>query len=78
MKFLNENEGKNFFCYNNRKKSKDYIEKSILLSLNKDVEIVYLKGRNIESKYNKEFISEALYGLKQYSKFPHLMKIRNG
>lgn len=48
MKFLNENEGKNFFCYNNRKKSKDYIEKSILLSLNKDVEIVYLKGRNIE------------------------------
>ena len=78
LKFLKENEGKNFFCYNNRKKSKEYLEENIITNLNKEVAIVYLNGRNIESEYNKEFISEALYGLKHYTKFPHLMKIRNG
>ncbi len=78
LKFLKENEGKNFFCYNNRKKSKEYLEENILTNLNKEVVIVYLNGRDIESEYNKEFISEALYGLKHYTKFPHLMKIRNG
>ena len=78
LKFLKENEGKNFFCYNNRKKSKEYLEENIITNLNKEVVIVYLNGRDIESEYNKAFISEALYGLKHYTKFPHLMKIRNG
>ena len=77
-KFLNENHGKNFFCYNNRKNSKQYIEGDIVPNLNDGIEIVYLNGKKIESEYNSEFISEALYGLKHYNKFPHLMKIRNG
>ncbi|APQ18796.1 hypothetical protein [Maribacter hydrothermalis] len=47
-------------------------------NLDKGIEIVYLNGRKIESEYNAEFISAALYGLKHYNKFPHLMKIRNG
>ncbi len=76
--FLNENNGKNFFCYNNRKNSKQYIEENIIPNLNDGIEIVYLNGKKIESEYNSEFISEALYGLKHYNKFPHLMKIRNG
>lgn len=76
--FLNENHGKNFFCYNNRKNSKEYIEEIILPNLNGEIEIVYLNGKKIESEYNSEFISEALYGLKYYNKFPHLIKIRNG
>ena len=76
--FLNENNGMNFFCYNNRKNSKNYIEKSIIPNLNEQIEIVYLNGKKVESEQNAEFISEALYKLKNYSRFPHLMKIRNG
>ncbi|MGY5353490.1 hypothetical protein [Wenyingzhuangia sp. IMCC45467] len=76
--FLNENNGKNFFCYNNRKNSKQYIEEDILPNLNNGIEIVYLDGKKVESEYNVEFISEALYKLKNYNRFPHLMKIRNG
>lgn len=76
--FLTENNGKNFFCYNNRKNSKKYIEDEIIPNLKDRIEIVYLNGRKVESEYNAEFISEALYKLKSYSGFPHLMKIRNG
>ncbi len=76
--FLNENNGKNFFCYNNRKNSKQYLEEDIVPNLNDGIEIVYLNGKKVESEYNVEFISEALYKLKNYSRFPHLMKIRNG
>ncbi|WP_324026579.1 hypothetical protein QSV08_03355 [Maribacter sp. BPC-D8] len=76
--FLIENNGKNFFCYNNRKNSKQYLEQSILPNLSESIEIVYLDGKRIESTYDSGFISEALYGLKHYNKFPHLMKIRNG
>ncbi|MCV6631165.1 MAG: hypothetical protein OIF50_15040 [Flavobacteriaceae bacterium] len=76
--FLSENSGKNFFCYNNRKKSKKYIEDKIIPRLTGEVEIVYLNGKKVESDYKAEFISEALYKLKTYSGFPHLMKIRDG
>lgn len=76
--FLTENNGKNFFCYNNRKNSKEYIEEQIIPNLNEGIEIVYLKGKKVESEYNVEFISAALYKLNNYGRFPHLMKIRNG
>lgn len=76
--FLNENNGKNFFCYNNRKDSKQYLKETILPHLNEEIDIVYLDGNKIESDHNSNFISEALFGLKNYNKFPHLMKIRNG
>ncbi len=76
--FLTENNGKNFFCYNNRKNSKEYIEEKIIPNLTDRIEVVYLNGKKVESEYNVEFISEALYKLKNYSRFPHLMKIRNG
>ncbi|WP_103867381.1 hypothetical protein [Aquimarina sp. I32.4] len=76
--FLIQNDGKNFFCYNNRKNSKKYIEEKILPNLPKEIDIVYLNGKKIESDYTTEFISEALYNLKNYNRFPHLIKIRNG
>ena len=48
-------------------------------TFNNRFEIVYLNGKKIENEnYPKEFLSNALYNLKNYSKFPHLMKIRNG
>jgi len=78
VEFLTENNGKNFFCYNNRKNSKEYIEEKIIPNLTDGIEIVYLNGKKVESEYNVEFISEALYKLKNYSRYPHLMKIRNG
>lgn len=76
--FLTKNNGVNFFCYNNRKNSKEYIEKNIIPNLNDEIEIVYLNGKKVESKYSAEFISQALYSLKNYNRFPHVMKIRNG
>lgn len=78
IEFLNENNGMNFFCYNNRKKSKNYIEESIIPNLTDKIEVVYLNGRKVESENNTEFVSEALYRLKNYNRFPHLIKIRDG
>lgn len=75
---MTENNGKNFFCYNNRKNSKKYIENEIISNLKNGIEIVYLNGKKVESEFNAVFISEALYELKNYNQFPHLMKIRNG
>ncbi|MGN7784601.1 hypothetical protein ACTJIJ_08745 [Niabella sp. 22666] len=76
--FLQQNDGKNFFCYNDRKNAKEYIDHEIIPQL-KDVEIVYLNGKVVETpNFSKDFISRALYNLKNYSKFPHLMKIRQG
>jgi hypothetical protein len=77
--FLELNNDVNFFCYNNRKNSKEFIENEIIPNLKNNIEIVYLNGKKIETKnYPKDFISNALYNLKNYSKFPHLMKIRDG
>ena len=76
--FLIEMNGKNFFCYNNRKNSKEFIEQNIIPNLTDGIEIVYLNGKKIESEYPSEFISQALYKLANYNRFPHVMKIRNG
>lgn len=76
--FLIENNGLNFFCYNNRKNSKDFIENNILPNLIEEIDIVFLNGKYVESEYPAEFISQALRMLNNYKRFPHLMKIRNG
>lgn len=77
--YLNTIEGRNFFCYNNRKKGKVFIENEIIPLLPLNVEIVYLNGREIETEgFNKRFLSHSFYQFKNYSKFPQLLKIRNG
>ncbi|HLV52009.1 MAG TPA: hypothetical protein VKY44_08655 [Flavobacterium sp.] len=77
--FLIQNDNLNFFCYNNRKNSQYFIENEIIPFLDDKIEIVFLNGKIVETpKYPKDFISKALFQLKNYSKFPHLMKIRNG
>lgn len=75
---IQELDGKNFFCYNNRSDSIDFIEGKIVPFLNKDTEILFLNGKEVESNYPKEFVSDALLNLKHYQNFPHLMKIRKG
>ncbi|MEQ8926435.1 MAG: hypothetical protein RLO81_11515 [Fulvivirga sp.] len=77
-KYLEQLEGKNFFCYNNKSKSLDFIENNILPNLPESVEVIFLNGRTPESEYERKFISHALYGFKNYHGFPHLLKIRNG
>jgi hypothetical protein len=69
-------DGENFFCYNSSKKGKDYIENIIIPELNDKIEVVYLRGKEVESSY--PFMSTALYNVKNYQNFPHLMKIRKG
>jgi len=76
--FLINNNGADFFCYNNRENSKEYIEKNIIPNLDAGIEIVYLNGQKVASNHSVEFISQALYRLKNYNQFPHLMKIRDG
>jgi hypothetical protein len=76
--FLKANNGKNFFCYNNKVKAQFFIEENILPNLRKDIHIVFVNGRQVESEFGSEAISKALREFKHYQKFPHLMKIRNG
>ncbi len=76
-KFLVEHNGKNFFCYNNREDVKKYIEDKIIPKLNDEIEIIYLNGKKVESEYDEYFIAKALYSLKHYNRFPHLIKIRD-
>lgn len=78
LEYTNRLNDKNFFCYNNRENSKEFIESYIIPKLPESVEVIFLNGRAIESDYSREFISHALYRLKNYRKFPHLMKVRNG
>lgn len=78
QEYLTRLEGKNFFFYNNKSKSLDFIETNILPNLPKSVEVIFLNGRTPESPYERKFISHALYRLKDYHGFPHLLKIRNG
>jgi hypothetical protein len=77
-KFLNLLGDKNFFCYNNRADTRDFLENELIPKLDKDIEFIYLDGRKPKSKYIQDHISLALYKLKNYSGFPHLLKIRDG
>ena len=77
--YLHELEGKNFFCYNNRRKGRAYIESEIIPDLPQGVEVLFLNGRKLESgPYKKEFLSRAFYEFKHYNRFPQLLKIREG
>ncbi len=77
-KFVLQIGDKNFFCYNNRSDAKEFIEQKIIPNLPKEIEIIYLNGRELQSDYDETFVSMLLYSFKEYKKFPHLLKIRNG
>ncbi|PXY44762.1 hypothetical protein [Flavobacterium hydrophilum] len=71
-------EGKKFFCYNTRKNNHHYIEKNIVGKLSKDIEYVFLEGRNLKSELPKEYISHMLFNVSDRKGFPYLIKITNG
>src|SRR5690606_37071273 len=77
-KYLSRLGDKNFFCYNNRPDAKEFIEKELIPKFDKAIELIYLDGHQPKSSYVQDHISLALYKLKNYSRFPHLLKIRNG
>lgn len=77
-KYLKQLEGKNFFCYNNKTKSLEFIRHHILPNLPASVEVIFLDGKTPESDYELKFISRALYKFNEYQGFPHLFKVRNG
>jgi hypothetical protein len=71
-------DGTNFFCYNNRANSKDFIEKNILPTLTPDIKVIYLDGKTPKSEYDQGFISKALYSISDRKGFPYLLKISDG
>lgn len=77
-RFLLRLGSKNFFCYNNRADCKDFIETMVIPQLPSKIEIIYLNGKIPESGYPQQDISYLLFQLKNYHRFPHLIKIRNG
>jgi hypothetical protein len=71
-------EGTNFFCYNNRKGNEEFFKSTLLPHLPKNVKIVFLNGRSVESDYTKKYMSRALYSIKTKTGFPYLMKVSGG
>lgn len=77
-KYINQIEGKNFFCYNNKAQSLEFIKYHILPNLPTSVEVIFLDGKTPVSEYELKFISRTLYNFKDYQGYPHLFKVRNG
>ena len=76
--FLLTINGMKFFCYNNKKNSKDFIEKNILPALTSDIKVIFLDGKVPISDYDPKFISRILYKIKDRKGFPYLIKVSNG
>lgn len=76
--FLKEQEGKQFFCYNNRKKNVHFIQKEVLPKLPDQVTILYLEGKNLVPEPETEFFSYMIANIKNKVGFPYLLKIENG
>lgn len=77
--FLLSLESKNFFCYNNKRSSFNYINEEVLPYLPKSVDVLFLKDRIVYSdRYEPKFTSQMFYDFKNYKGFPQLVKIRDG
>ena len=76
--YLNSINGTFFFCYNNRKNSQKFIEEKLLPVLSKDVKLIFLNGKKVESNFEQKYMSKALYSIKDRKGFPYLLKVSNG
>lgn len=76
--YLQSIEGTKFFCYNNRRDSEEYIERSIIPNLPSDVKLIYLDGKTPLSDYEEKYISITLYRIKDREGFPYLLKVVDG
>jgi hypothetical protein len=69
---------KNFFCYNNSRRSQEYVEKYVIPLLPSNVEIIFLNGKIPISDYPEIITSALLFKLQNFNGFPHLIKLREG
>ena len=77
-KYLTAKEGSNILFYNNRKQSKYFIESDVIPRISNSIEPIFLDGKGIKCcEEERKFLERILFDLKHYSKFPHLVKIRN-
>jgi len=76
--YLLEIDGHKLFCYNNRKHTKEFIEKQIMPILPKDVKLIFLDGRFPVSEYPHQFTSMLLYNIRNQVGFPYLLRIQEG
>lgn len=77
--YLSKKEGSNILFYNNRKGIKKFIESNVISRLTKRIDNFYLDGKSIVcNEDERKFLKRILLNLKNYSKFPHLVKIRDG
>lgn len=77
-KYLKTIDGTYFFCYNNRKNSQKFIEENIIPILSKDIKIVFLDGKIVNSNYEQKYISKTITEIKDRKGFPYLLKVSNG
>ncbi|WP_052123495.1 hypothetical protein [Flavobacterium beibuense] len=79
-KFITQNEGKKFFCYNDRLVTKAFIETHVLPILPEEVEVVWVENRKpISLNYKRANISTMLYEINSLKgSFPFLVTIENG
>lgn len=68
----------NFFCYNNKKNSQEFIEKNILPFLSSEISVIFLDGKTPKSDYEEKYISKLLYTIKEKTGFPYLLKVSKG
>lgn len=78
LEYLRSIEGTKLFCYNSRANYQSYIRNNIIPLLPKDVKLVYLDGKVPVSEYEQQYISHALYNIKDRKGFPYLLKIHDG
>lgn len=77
QEFLNNNNGRKFFCYTSRKYVCNFIENRILPSMNNDINIIFLNGKIPISDFPEKIISRMLYRINNIG-FPNIMKIVDG
>lgn len=77
-KYLSKIDQTKFFCYSSRRDSRTFIEKNILPLLGSDINVLFLNGKNVESNYEKKFMTKVLYSLKDKKGFPYIIKIHQG
>ncbi|MET4084249.1 hypothetical protein ABIB40_004225 [Pedobacter sp. UYP30] len=77
QEFLNNNNGRKFFCYTSRKHVFDFVENSLLPSIANDINVIFLHGKIPKSNFPERFISRMLYRINNIG-FPNIMKIVDG
>lgn len=76
--FLEGLEGEQFFCYNNRRATKAFIENEVLPLLDPRIKIIYLNGKMPVSEYELLGVKTMLYDIEDRKGFPYLLKVKNG